>query len=355
MEEKRGTGPVIIYGSYGYTGKLISELAAKSKLNVVLSGRNEEKLKNQAEELKLPFQKADLNHTDEMYDLLKDASLVLHCAGPFRSTWKQMLDACIRNNCHYLDITGEIEVFEGIKARDSEIREAGIMAMPGTGFDVVPTDCLALHLKNQLPDAVKLELAFIGLGGGISHGTAQSITGKLGEGGAIRSDGKIKRVPAAYKTKEIDFGRGEKTAASIPWGDVSTAHFTTQIPNIIVYTAMGKKQIRLLKLTNWLGPLLRTEFVRNRAKNWVGKNITGPDKDTREKGTSIIWGRVENNKGKSREARLETSEGYKLTAEISWIIAKKVMAGKFKTGYQTPAAVYGEKLILEAEGSKFLT
>jgi len=353
LEQNRGTAQVIIYGSYGYTGKLISELAVKSDLSVLLSGRNEEKLKTQADELNLPFKKADLNNPAEMDELLSGAKLVIHCAGPFRFTWKQMLDACIRNRCHYLDITGEIEVFEGIKARDAEIREAGIMAMPGTGFDIVPTDCLALYLKKQLPDATKLELAFMGLGGGVSHGTAQSIAGKLGEGGAVRKDGKIKRVPAAYKTKRIDFGKGEKTVASIPWGDVSTAHFTTGIPNIMVYTAMRKKQIRLLKLTNWMAPLLRTEFVRNRIKNWVGKNIDGPDREARETGKSLIWGRVENEKGESIEAGLETSEGYKLTADTSWLIAQKVTEDSYKPGYQTPASVYSENLILEIEGTSF--
>lgn len=350
--ESAGKNKIIIYGSYGYTGQLITELAAESGLPVILSGRNEEKLRRQADETGLTYLAANLSNQKEMDTLLNDALTVLHCAGPFRFTWREMLDACIRNNVHYLDITGEIEVFEGIKARDTELKETGIMAMPGVGFDVVPTDCLALHLKKQLPDAVKLELAFMSLRGGISHGTAQSIAGKLGEGGAVRREGKIKRVPAAYLTRTVDFGKGEKTAASIPWGDVSTAHFTTGIPDITVYTAMKKKQIRLLKLTNWLSPLLRTSFVRNRIKNWITKNIDGPDKEAREKGKSLIWGRAENKMGESSEARLETSEGYKLTAEASWLIINKVVNGEIKPGYQTPAAVYGEGLVLEIKQSE---
>ncbi|CAM4496393.1 MAG: hypothetical protein LEGION0403_FIIPPAGN_01689 [Legionella sp.] len=38
------------------------------------------------------------------------------------------------------------------------------------------------------------------------------------------------------KTRFIDFGKGEKLATTIPWGDVSTAFYTTGIPNIEVYT-----------------------------------------------------------------------------------------------------------------------
>ena len=346
---------IVIYGSYGYTGRLISELASKSSHNVLLAGRNGSKLKKQADTLGLPFQTASLERPEEMNSLLNNAAVVIHCAGPFHQTWKPMLDACIRNNCHYLDITGEIDVFEGVKAKGNEISKAGIMAMPGTGFDVVPTDCMALYLKKKLPDAVNLELAFMGLGGGVSHGTAQTMADNLGSGSLIRENGKIKKVPAAFKVKEIDFGRGTKTAASIPWGDVSTAHFTTGIPNITVYTAMKRSAVRVLKLSNYLGAVLRLSVVKSFIKKWISKNVDGPDANSREEGISIIWGRVENDKDEAIEARLITQEGYALTAETAWLIARKIAAGHYETGYQTPAAVYGEDLIIEFDDSEFVT
>lgn len=355
MSKKRpAKNQIVIYGSYGYTGQLISEIASRSTLNIVLSGRNRLKLKNQSDNLGLQFLPASLDQAKDLDRILHNALLVIHCAGPFHQTWKPMLDACIRNECHYLDITGEIGVFEGIKSRDREIRDAGIMAMPGTGFDVVPTDCLALHLKTKLPDAVSLELAFMGLGGGVSHGTAQTMADHLGEGGAIRENGKIKKVPAAFKVKEINFGRGIKTAVSIPWGDLSTAHFTTGIPNITVYTAMKRSALRMLKLSNIFAPVLRLKPVRNLIKRWVSNNVNGPDKKAREEGLSLIWGRVENKTGKYITAGLITPEGYKLTAEATWRIAQKVAEGYIKTGYQTPASVFGDEFILEIEGTEFI-
>lgn len=346
---------IVIYGSYGYTGRLISELASKSSSNVLLAGRNRDRLENQAEKLGLPYFAANLDRPDDLDRLMANASVVIHCAGPFHQTWKPMLDACIRNNCHYLDITGEIDVFEGIKSRDDKLLEVGIMAMPGTGFDVVPTDCMALYLKKKLPDAINLELAFMGLGGGISHGTAQTMADNLGSGSLIRENGTIKQVPAAFKVKEIDFGRGVKTAASIPWGDVSTAHFTTGIPNITVYTAMKRSAVRMLKLSNYLGAILRLSAVKSFIKKWIGKNVDGPDAKSREEGISVIWGRAENEKGKAKVARLITQEGYTLTAKTAFLIAQKVTDGNYKTGYQTPAAVYGETFILELDRSEFIT
>ena len=341
----------IIYGSYGYTGRLIAEKVKDYHSNVILSGRNEENLKKQSEELELPFQAADLSDSDSMDELLSDAHLVIHCAGPFVHTWRPMLDACIRNRCHYLDITGEIPVFEGIKARNKEIADAGIMAMPGQDLMWFQPIAWRSILKKQLPDATQLELAFMGLGGGVSHGTAQTMAENLGSGGAVRENGKIRQVPAAYKTRTIDFGPKTRTAASIPWGDVSTAHHTTGIENIVVYTAMKTSAVRTLKLSNYIAPVLKLSFVKSLIKKQISKKVNGPDQTAREEGKSYIWGEVKNESGEAVSARQVTPEGYRLTALSSLHIAQKVDSGDLKPGYQTPASAYDEGLILEIEGT----
>ncbi len=167
-----------------------------------------------------------------------------------------MVEACLRNKKHYTDITGEIAVFEAMAHLDERGKEAGIMVMPGVGFDVVPSDCLAKHLRDRLPTATHLSLAFYGVGGRISHGTQATMTMNIGKGGAIRKEGKITSVPAAWKTREIDFGEVKKTGVTIPWGDVATAYYSTGIPNIEVFTVVPKKQLKLLKLSRYLGWLL---------------------------------------------------------------------------------------------------
>jgi short subunit dehydrogenase-like uncharacterized protein len=340
----------VLYGSYGYTGSLIAEIASRSEHPVILSGRDEDQLKCQAAELKMEYKKADLENPAEMEELLRDALLVIHCAGPFMFTWKNMAEACLQNNCHYMDITGEIDVFEGLKEMDYLFQETRLMALPGAGFDVVPSDCLALHLKEKLPDADTLELAFAGLGGGVSKGTATSMAERAGNGGAVRRNGEIMRVPTAYLTREIDFGEKKMSVMSIPWGDISTAYSSTHIENITVFTAMKASAIRLMKLSNFINPVLRTSFVRKLIKKQIRKKISGPTPEQRENGKSLFWARVSNEGGDTVEARMTTPEGYKLTALTTWLIAQKVAAGDFKPGYQTPATAYGKNLILEIDG-----
>ena len=67
---------------------------------------------------------------------LEGISIVLHCAGPFSATSQQMIVACLKNHCHYLDITGEISVFANAHRQSDEARHADIVLMPGVGFDV---------------------------------------------------------------------------------------------------------------------------------------------------------------------------------------------------------------------------
>ena len=345
---------IVIYGSYGYTGNLIAELASKSDLNVQLSGRDDQKLTEQSAKLRLSYRRASLDSIEEMDHLLSGADIVIHCAGPFVRTWKQMAEACVRNKCHYLDITGEIFVFESLKKMDRQFKDAGIMAMAGTGFDVVPTDCLASYLHTHLPDADQLELAFMGLGGGVSRGTAKTMIENIGEGGLIRKNGKLEKVPAAFKTRKINFGKKESMAVSIPWGDISTAYTSTGIPDITVYMGAPSKMIRIMKLSNFVRFLLKMGFIKSKLKKKIEQRPAGPDSNQRENGKSYIWGRVENRAGNQLEAIIETCEGYRLTAEMAWNITKKVKRGEFETGYQTPSKVYGSELIFEHPDTKWI-
>ncbi|MDE3144559.1 MAG: saccharopine dehydrogenase NADP-binding domain-containing protein [Bacteroidota bacterium] len=337
----------LLYGANGYTGQLIAKLAKSYGLSPILGGRNESKIRPLAEELKLPYRIIDLNETEKLHHILSEVKVVLHTAGPFNHTAKQMIEACIATNTHYLDITGEIGVFEMAKRSHKDAVAKNITIMPGVGFDVVPTDCMALFLKNKLPDAINLKLAFASIGGGYSHGTAITMAEGLGEGGAVREDGKIISKPLGHKGRWIDFGVKKLFVMTIPWGDVSTAFHTTAIPNIETYTGTSPKTFKLLKyqrLYNWL---LKTNLVRNYVKRKINAKPAGPNDEMRLKSKSLVWGEVENLNGQIVQARFTGPEGYTLTAHSSLIITKKVLNNDFKIGYQTPANAYGEDLVLE--------
>jgi short subunit dehydrogenase-like uncharacterized protein len=340
----------LLYGANGYTGRLIADMAKDYGLRPILAGRNATAIKAQADQLGLDYRVFDLNDQRSLENALLGVPLVLHAAGPFFRTYKKMVQACLATNTHYLDITGEIAVFEGVKRMNDLALQAGLMLMPGVGFDVVPTDCMAAFLKQQQPDATHLKLAFATIGGKLSHGTSMTMAEGLGEGGAARIDGKITKQALGKKGMWVDFGKKKLFTMTIPWGDVSTAFVTTGIPNIETYTTVAPKQFKILKwqfLFNWA---LRTNLVRNYIKKQIAQKPTGPSAEIRETANSYIWGQVQNAAGEKKTARLVCPEGYKLTAISSLIIAKKVLEGNFKPGYQTPAGLYGSELVLEIPG-----
>jgi len=338
----------LIYGANGYTGELIAREAARRGLKPILSGRSQNKVEPLAKELNLTCRTFSLEDKKSLEYTLKEVDFVIHCAGPFSLTSKPMVEACLRTGKHYLDITGEIAVFEAMARRGEQAKEAGIMIMPGVGFDVVPSDCLALHLKNRLPGATNLMLAFYGMGK-ISHGTQATMTMNVGRGGAIRRDGEIVQVPAAWKTREIDFGEFTKTGVTIPWGDVSTAFYSTGIPNIEVYTVLPEENLRLLKLSRYIGWLLATKPVQNYLQKQIPEG--GPNEAERAKGKTYLWGEATDNAGDKVESRLECPEGYTTTALTALKIAEKILAGNFCVGFQTPAKCYGADLVLEIENT----
>ena len=239
--------PLLVYGANGYTGQLIAELSTSYGLAPQLAGRNEGSITNLALRYNLPYSVFSLDNKEEIDNALRGKKVLINAAGPFSRTAKPLVESCLKNGVHYLDITGEIEVFEMVKTYHQQALEKGLTLLPGSGFDVVPTDCLALFLKNELPDATHLQLAFTSVGGGLSHGTATTMVEGLGRGGAARINGQIVKQPLGKKGMWIDFGESKRFVMSIPWGDVSTAFYTTGIPNIDVYTGIDPKVYKLLK------------------------------------------------------------------------------------------------------------
>jgi short subunit dehydrogenase-like uncharacterized protein len=341
---------LIIYGSTGYTGRLIVAEAMARGLRPTLAGRNDVAVRTQAQGLGLDWRAARLDDPAALDTALKGATVVLHCAGPFAHTWRAMSEACFRAGAHYLDITGEISVFEGLAGRDVQAQRAAIMLLPGVGFDVVPSDCLAAHLARRVPNATHLSLAFH-TSGGPSRGTLATVVENLGSPGAIRRDGKIVTVPPAYRARRIDFGDGrERDATTIPWGDVSTAFHSTGIPNIEVFMSLPPAMRRALRASRWFAPLLRAGIVRRAVAAQVQKRVSGPSQAARARGASLLWGEAMAADGRIARATLRAPNGYTLTALTAVHLAAKALAGDAPSGFQTPSRAYGADVILEIPG-----
>jgi short subunit dehydrogenase-like uncharacterized protein len=224
------------------------------------------------------------------------------------------------------------------------------MLLPGVGFDVVPSDCLAAHLKQRLPGATHLIMAIQWSRGGFSRGTALTAIERIHDQGAVRKDGNLVRVPLLWRTHQVDFGRGPRPAMNIPWADVSTAYFSTGVPNIETYMALPKSWMRMARFLRPLVGLATQPIIHSLMRQAVMRLPAGPSFDARKLGRSRLWGEARDVQGQRVTSRMETPDGYSLTAETALAVVKHVLTGEFKPGFQTPALVYGADFILEFEG-----
>lgn len=342
----------LLYGSYGYTGQLIIDQALKHGLHPILAGRNEKKLSAQAAQSNLDYRTFSLKEAEKLDAALLEVEAVLHCAGPFVHTFGWMAEACLRTKRHYVDISGEIPGFEVLAAMDKLAKEANIMLLPGAGFDVVPSDCLAAHLKQRLPAATHFRLFVRGIGAGVSRGTAKSAIENMHRQGMIRRDGKLIQVPPAWNVREQDFGRGYTKVVSVGWGDVSTAYYSTGIPNIETYFAFPESVINLMRFMRVIGPLMYNRPIKNILKSLINLFVQGPKEEQRRKASAIFIGEATNQNGGRAVSKLTTPEGYTCTALTTVEIMKRILNNDLKTGFQTPSLAYGTNFILQFNGVK---
>lgn len=345
------SGSLLIYGANGYTGELIAREAVRQGLRPVLAGRNAARLTELAAELGLNVRVFGLGDAAVLHGGLEGITAVLHCAGPFSATAAPMISACLAAGAHYLDITGEIDVFELAYARDGEARTAGILLCPGVGFDVVPTDCLAAALKRSLPDATRLALGFDSRSR-LSRGTATTSARSLGDGCRVRENGEIRRIPMGSRQRRIDFGDGEKLAMTIPWGDVSTAYRTTGIPNIEVYVPVSPRVLGRVRWLDRLGWLVSSAPVQALLRNRIRAGAAGPSGDERARSPVCVWGEAVNEAGEVRVARIKVANGYTLTVAAALAIARHVTRGEpVPPGFTTPARLMGWEFVATLPGS----
>jgi short subunit dehydrogenase-like uncharacterized protein len=342
----------LIYGANGYTGRLIATEALRRDLEPTLAGRNAAALEAMGKELGLKWRAFDLSDAAALQREFDGFPLVLNCAGPFSATAQPVLDACLATRSHYLDITGEIDVFALCHRHHDRAVERGIVVAPGTGFDVVPTDCVAAMLKQRLPDATHLVLAFEA-GGGPSPGTAKTSVEGLARGGRARIAGDLVEVPLAWKSRTFQRDGEARSAMTIPWGDVYTAYISTGIPNIETYMTVPPTTIARVRRLRFIRPLLGLGPVQSWLKRRAGAR-PGPSAERRERSDCRVWGEVRNTRGDEAKIELSAPNGYALTATASVGIVRRLLADGVPGGFYTPSQLMGAEYVLSLPGARLV-
>lgn len=347
----------MIYGAYGYTGELIARRALERGHRPLLAGRQREKLTALARELDLPSVCVALEDAEALRRAVASVEVVCHAAGPFVHTSAPMVDACVAAQTSYVDITGELPVFQNVFAKHREAEARGVALMPGVGFDVVPSDCLARFVADAVPGASELEIAFT-MTGGPSAGTAKSSLEGIQRGNFTRRGGALTDIAWGEGLREVQFSDRRRSVLPIPWGDLETAYRTTGIANITTYMAVPERVARWVSrasgVTGKLMPVLAAGLgqpaVRRVLSSAIESLVKNPDAHARQTGRAYLWARAVASDGRSKEAWLETADGYAFTAH-SAVLAMERLTSAHPVGALTPAASFGADFVLEISGS----
>lgn len=173
---------LVLFGATGFTGKVAARWLAENApagLTWTLAARREGALRELAAEVGLGREVivADSKDAASIDAMVSQARCVLSTAGPFMDYSAPVVEACVRHQTHYVDITGEVPwVRDLIEAHHDSARESGTCILPMCGYDSVPSDLgawfCAREVRERLDQATRSVTAVFSMRrGGLNGGT----------------------------------------------------------------------------------------------------------------------------------------------------------------------------------------
>ncbi|WP_338556880.1 saccharopine dehydrogenase NADP-binding domain-containing protein [Erwinia sp. E_sp_B04_7] len=310
---------LMIYGATGYTGSMIVQHALDAGLQIIIAGRNQQKLAAMTSEKNVPFRAFGLDDPDLTDKALADIHVVINCAGPYRYTARPLMEAAIRQKIHYMDVAAELDSYQLAETLDKQAIEAGVMLLPGCGGSVAMLGCLAAHAAARINAPLHLSLA-LNVTGTMSRGSVVSATGNLSTECLIRRNGHLMQREST-ELKEIDFGQGPQACFPVTLPDLITVWKATGIADIETFvhiTGEGFPQGEPANLPD--GPTVQ-ELERNRYQ---------------------AVAEIMNAEGNTLRLLLDTVNGYSFTAMAAAEAARRILAGESSPGFQTPVGLFGK-------------
>ncbi|EHK42410.1 hypothetical protein TRIATDRAFT_319847 [Trichoderma atroviride IMI 206040] len=323
---------LIIYGATGYTGRLASGFAKSYNLQFTVAGRSENKLKALAATLDVEYRVFAVDDPLAVDAGLHGARVLLNCSGPFLHTAEPLIEACIRNGIHYLDIAAELDSYQLSEKKHEEARQANVMLLPGCGGSVAMLGCLTQYIIENVANPVSIDIA-LHIAGPMSRGSAISAAENLTSKCLRRLDGKLVDQDRGQNMDfDFDDGRGAVSCFPSTLPDVIAIWRSTNIPNIRTFVHAA-------------GNALPTGNIDSMAE--------GPTAKQREANPYHVAATVTASDGSITRAVLHTVNGYTFTPLASVEATRRVLMGEMQAGFQTPSNLFGYRFVAVIAGTAF--
>ena len=225
----------MIFGAGGHTGGFIARHARERGHRPLLAGRSESALTTLAEQLDVPHRKLSLDDPTKLRDALVGVDVVLNTAGPFLHTASLLAEACMDAGTHYLDISNELQAFRALYDLGERARNCEVALVPGVGFGVVATNCLARYVSDAVGGAEHLEVASQAASAETGPGVAATVDANLPYGGWIRRAGRLQSAPLGSGITTLMLPSGTVQAMPMPTGDLEAAFRATGTSDVTAY------------------------------------------------------------------------------------------------------------------------
>jgi short subunit dehydrogenase-like uncharacterized protein len=339
---------LIVYGAYGYTARLLLPRLKALGIDPVLAGRDPTRTAEVARELDVPHRVFSLADPGEVDGGLRGMDVLLNAAGPFMHTTTPLVLGCLREGLDYLDLSGEVEPLDRVADAGRAARDRGLMLLPAIGFDVVPSDCLATHVANRVPDATRLTF-YVSASNLMSHGSGVTLAEHIGIPVHTRREGRLEQMLMRMQMRWADFGSGHRPMVAVSWGDLVTAYRSTRIPNIEVYFEATAFRLAAVTINQYWGWLLRSTSANSFFHQYADMLPAGPTPEERAQERCSIVVEAQSPRAAAR-SRIDTPEAYESTAIMATRVIERVIGGDRQPGFQTASTMFGPDFVLEFEG-----
>ncbi|NJP94858.1 NAD(P)H-binding protein [Nonomuraea sp. FMUSA5-5] len=331
---------VAVYGASGYTGRLVTAEARRRGLDVVVSGRDESRLREVAEGAEVRV--AGVDDAPALARAFEGCDVVVGCAGPFSEVGDPVVRAAIAAGAHYVDTSAEQlflrHVFDTYAER---AEQAGVSVVPAVGFDILPGDMIAHLAGAEVEPLDELTIAYQTNDFDMTRGTIRSSLQVLLDGDLAYEDGQWRPAEGlAVKRTSFTFpGQSEeRPTARWPGAEIVTVprHVRARRVEIITDAAVfTPEMISLMQL-----PTDQWDAV-------IGQLPEGPSEERRPVAEFTIVAEAIGVDGRRATGVVRATDIYGSAAVFTVEAARRLAAGEAKAGVLSPAQAFDSAAFLD--------
>ncbi|NVM97747.1 hypothetical protein G6035_03600 [Arthrobacter sp. SDTb3-6] len=324
-------------------GGRIANLAGRAGHDVVLAGRSRDRLAVEAVRLKVPWRSADPRNPAGLDAMLAHVDVVVNTAGPFSNTAPGIMRACIRNGCHYVDLSNESNTFQDAWSLDDDARAAGASIVPGAGFGTVAAEALAAHVLGRIRHADSVTLVRTSGGGPGTPGVKATVRELLARPGAGMRHGQW--ITRGHRLSFCELPEGARAIVPVALGDAFAIARATGIPNVAAYASTTINM-------GWAKILIPTARVLGRAARVLPGPITRhrSQADCMSEADTRLWLRASNPPGDTATSCLYGETGSGIAAETALRAAQALLL-QAPPGTYTAGQLLGHARISQLPGT----